>query len=244
MPDQIAENIRLIEKELASSRARLLPVSKTFPPERILEAYRAGCRDFGENRVQEILEKKALLPQDIRWHLIGHLQTNKVKQIAGFIHLIHSVDSEKLLAEIDRQGARHGRQIACLLQVFIAKEETKSGWDPDELRTWFREGGPARYPHIRIRGLMGMATFTDDESVVRAEFRNLGHLFAELARTAHFPNCQMEELSMGMSGDYRIACEEGSTLVRMGTAVFGGRYYPPVPAAEKSGVGHPEEFGK
>lgn len=244
MPDQIAENIRLIKKELASSRARLLPVSKTFPAERILEAYRAGCLEFGENRVQEILEKKPLLPEDIRWHLIGHLQTNKVKHIAGFIHLIHSVDSEKLLAEIDRQAARHGRQIDCLLQVFIAQEETKSGWDPDELRVWFREGGPARYPHIHIRGLMGMATFTADESVVRAEFRTLHHLFDELARSARFPNCHMEELSMGMSGDYRIACEEGSTLVRMGSAVFGGRYYPPVPAAEESGLHRPEERGK
>lgn len=223
MQGNVRKNLRAIENELAGTAARLLPVSKTFPASRIREAYEAGYRDFGENRVQEILEKRPQLPEDIRWHLIGHLQSNKVKQIAPFIHLIHSVDSEKLLEEIQKQAVRAGRRLAVLLQVHIAEEESKSGWDAAELRKWVNQGGPGRFPDVDFLGLMGMATFTEDEEKIRKEFRSLAELKAELSAASHFSNFQLEELSMGMSGDYRIAVEEGSTLVRMGSAVFGGR---------------------
>jgi pyridoxal phosphate enzyme (YggS family) len=223
MQGKVSKNLSEIEKELAGTGARLLPVSKTFPPVRIQEAYDAGYRDFGENRVQEILEKRPQLPGDIRWHLIGQLQTNKVKQIAGFIHLIQSVDSEKLLAEIQKQAFRHSRRIPVLLQVHIAEEESKSGWDAGELQRWVEEGGPGRFPDVEFRGLMGMATFTDDKEKIRMEFRLLANLKAMLSSVKQFPNFRMEELSMGMSGDYQIAAEEGSSMVRMGSAIFGDR---------------------
>jgi len=220
---EVRKNLHSIENDLAGSNAKLLPVSKTFPVERILDAYEAGYRDFGENRVQEILEKKVLLPDDIRWHLIGHLQTNKVKYVAGFIHTIHSVDSEKLLVEIEKQASKLNRIIPCFLQVFIASEETKFGWEPEELLTWFSEGGPVRYPHISFQGLMGMASNSPDTEKVRKEFRSLKQLFEALKKSGVYPNVELKELSMGMSGDFRVACEEGSTLVRMGSAVFGTR---------------------
>lgn len=223
MQSKVNKNLRAIEKELNGSSARLLPVSKTFPPELILEAYEAGYKNFGENRVQEILEKKPQLPDDIQWHLIGHLQSNKVKFIAGFIFLIHSVDSEKLLQEIQKQALKARRKIAVLLQVHIAEEDSKTGWDSDELRRWVMDGGPARFPDIEFRGLMGMATNTADHEKIRREFRVLSALKKEFSELNQFPNFRMEELSMGMSSDYRIAMEEGSTMVRMGTAVFGGR---------------------
>jgi pyridoxal phosphate enzyme (YggS family) len=223
MVSNVKKNLGELEKSIQGGKARLLPVSKTFPPELIMEAYDAGYREFGENRVQEILEKRDKLPGDIRWHLIGHLQTNKVKYIADFIALIQSVDSEKLLQEIEKQAVKAGRQISVLLQVHIAEEEHKSGWDAAELRTWMLEGGPARYPHVLFMGLMGLATNTEDKEKVRAEFRGLAALKEELNRQNSYSNVKMEELSMGMSQDYRIALEEGSTMVRMGTAVFGGR---------------------
>lgn len=223
MLSNVKKNLAELEKSMQGSRARLLPVSKTFGPELILEAWEAGYREFGENRVQEILEKKDKLPPDIQWHLIGHLQTNKVKYIADFIALIQSADSEKLLAEIEKQAVKAGRQIPVLLQVHIAEEEHKSGWDPDELRQWMQAGGPARYPHILFRGLMGLATYTTDQEKIRREFRMLAALKQELEVQYTFPNFIPDELSMGMSSDYQIAVEEGSTMVRMGTAVFGGR---------------------
>ena len=223
MSSSTKKNLDAIEKALEGSASRLLPVSKTFPVSRIMEAYEAGYRDFGENRVQEILEKKAQMPEDIRWHLIGQLQTNKVKYLADFIFLIHSVDSEKLLAEIEKQASKHERQIPVLLQVHIAEEETKSGWDAGELRLWLAAGGPSRYPHVLFRGLMGMATNTDDMELVRAEFRGLANLKKEFSENQQYPNFKMEELSMGMSSDFKVAMEEGSTMVRMGSAIFGGR---------------------
>jgi pyridoxal phosphate enzyme (YggS family) len=221
-PD-VRKNLQSIENDLAPFHARLLPVSKTFPPEIIQKAYEAGYREFGENKVQELLEKKEALPSDIQWHLIGHLQTNKVKYIASFVHLIHSVDSEKLLAEIDKQAAKAGRVVSVLLQVYIAKEETKFGWDAHELTAWFKENGPSRFPNVRILGLMGMASNSSDLEQVRSEFRSLKNIFDSLKQETSFPNVEMTELSMGMSGDFRIACEEGSTLVRMGSSVFGTR---------------------
>jgi len=208
---------------LSLFKAKLLPVSKTFPADKILQAYEAGYRDFGENKVQEVLLKKELLPADIRWHIIGHLQTNKVKSIAPFVFLIHSVDSEKLLLEIEKQAAKCGKKVSCLLQVFISDEETKFGWDPEDLRKWVQDKGPERFPNVMIRGLMGMASNTSDLDQVRREFGGLKALFDEFSGHFSFPNFKMEELSMGMSGDFKVACEEGSTMVRMGSAIFGGR---------------------
>jgi pyridoxal phosphate enzyme (YggS family) len=223
MESKIKKNLSELEKSIQGGKARLLPVSKTFLPELIMEAYEAGYREFGENRVQEILEKRDKLPADIQWHLIGHLQSNKVKYIADFIALIQSVDSEKLLQEIEKQAIKAGRQIAVLLQVHIAEEEHKSGWDRAELLAWMLDGGPARFPNVLFRGLMGLATNTQDKDKVRYEFRGLAELKKEIDARITYPNVKMEELSMGMSQDYETALEEGSTMVRMGTAVFGGR---------------------
>lgn len=169
------------------------------------------------------MAKKEELPSDIRWHLIGHLQSNKVKYIAPFIYMIHSVDSEKLLTEINKQAEKCNRVIPCLLQVFIATEGTKFGWSPEELLAWYQTDGPSRFPFISIQGLMGMASNSPHEEQVRKEFRSLKSLFDQLKAYDSLANSKMKELSMGMSGDFRIACEEGSTLVRMGTAVFGTR---------------------
>lgn len=221
-PNFVKLNLQAIENELAPFGTTLLPVTKTFGPDLILKAYEAGHRAFGENKVQELVPKYEALPKDISWHLIGHLQTNKVKYIAPFIGMIESVDSAKLLAEIDKQAARCQRIIPCLLQVYIATEETKFGWDVAELQEWLATNALEHYAHIRIEGLMGMASFSSDAGKVRAEFRSLKALFDQLKKT-ETDRFQMNTLSMGMSGDYRIACEEGSTLVRMGTAVFGKR---------------------
>jgi len=221
--NDIAKNLERIEKDLLSFKTKLLPVSKTYSVERIMEAYNYGYKAFGENRVQELLEKYEAMPKDINWHLIGHLQTNKVKFISPFIGLIHSVDSEKLLAEIDKQAAKVGRQINCLIQVFIATEETKFGWDIDEIKNWYSNNEPTKYPNIKVVGLMGMASNSSDENLVRNEFLNLKALFEHLKQYDILPNSSMETLSMGMSGDYKIAAEEGSTLVRMGSAIFGHR---------------------
>ncbi|MEI9920732.1 MAG: YggS family pyridoxal phosphate-dependent enzyme [Bacteroidota bacterium] len=191
---------------------RLIAVSKTHPPELVQEAYDAGQRIFGENKVQEMMAKYEVLPKDIQWHLIGHLQSNKVKYIAPWVSLIHSVDSSKLAEEIDKQGRKVGRIIPCLLQVHIAKEETKFGFDREELFSFLKT---MKLPNIEIKGLMGMATNTDDVNQIRNEFRSLHDLFKEIGN--------MNELSMGMSSDYKIAMEEGSTMVRIGTAIFGKR---------------------
>lgn len=220
---EVMKNIQAIEKELSPFKTKLLPVSKTFPVEKILEAYQYGYKAFGENRVQDLLPKFEAMPKDIEWHLIGHLQSNKVKYIAGFIHLIQSVDSMKLLQEIDKQGFKHGRKINCLLQVYIASEETKFGWDPEEVRSFYASNEVSEFNNIEINGLMGMASNSDDEVLVRSEFQKLKDLFDELKQFDHLANSKMETLSMGMSGDFKIAAETGSTMVRMGSSVFGSR---------------------
>jgi len=207
----IKRNIESITAELRPG-CRLIAVSKTHPPELIKEAYAAGQRVFGENKVQEMVAKYEVLPKDIEWHLIGHLQTNKVKYIAPWISLIHSVDSSKLAEEIDKQGKKVGRVIPCLLQVYIAKEETKFGFDKEELLDFIKN---FKLTNIRIEGLMGMASLTDDTDQIRIEFKMLHDLFVEIGN--------LKELSMGMSSDYKIAMEEGSTMVRIGTAIFGKR---------------------
>ncbi|HLK98768.1 MAG TPA: YggS family pyridoxal phosphate-dependent enzyme [Hymenobacter sp.] len=217
----IADTIRQLEKEL-QGRARLIAVTKTKPVPLLLEAYDAGCRLFGENKVQEMADKQPQLPPDVQWHLIGHLQTNKVKYIAPFVALIHSVDSLKLLQEINKQAAKNERIIDCLLQIYIADEETKYGLLPDEARYLLNTPELDPLTHVRIVGLMGLATNTDDEGQVRREFRELKQLYDTLALIQR-PNIRFSELSMGMSGDYRIALEEGSTLVRVGSAIFGAR---------------------
>ena len=217
----IADTIRQFDNEL-QGHARLIAVTKTKPVPMLQEAYAAGCRLFGENKVQEMVDKQPQLPADVQWHLIGHLQTNKVKYIAPFVALIHSVDSLKLLQEIDKQAAKHNRVIDCLLQIYIADEETKFGLSPDEATTLLNAPELALLTHIRLVGLMGLATNTDNQEQVRREFRGLKQLYDTLA-TIQRPMIQFCELSMGMSGDYRIAVEEGSTLVRVGSAIFGSR---------------------
>lgn len=220
---QIAEKIAEILKELSPYGARLVAVSKTHPHEAVLEAYQAGHRIFGENKVQELTEKAERLPKDIEWHMIGHLQRNKVKFIAPFVSLIHSVDSLRLLEEINKQGEKFQRIIPCLLQMHIAKEETKFGFDQAELL----DAMPAiqEMKWIQIQGLMGMATFTEDKEQVRSEFQSLRMIFEALKNGYSIQNVLMKELSMGMSGDYKIALEEGSTLIRIGTTIFGSRNY-------------------
>lgn len=216
----IKRNIDLIRAKVQGYGAKLVAVSKTQPAERIMECYAAGQRIFGENKVQELLSKREHLPADIEWHLIGHLQTNKVKSVVPFVAMIHAVDSEKLADEINAQALKAGRVIPCLLQVHIAREETKFGFDRDELLRFVQQTKIQAYKHIAIKGLMGMATFTDDNEQVRREFRDLKHLFDEVKATVTPP---MTELSMGMSADYQVALEEGSTLVRIGTSIFGER---------------------
>lgn len=188
-----------------------------------MEAYEWGHRVFGENRVQELAAKHEALPKDIEWHMIGHLQSNKIKTIAPFVALIHSVDSIKLLEEINRQGARLDRIIPCLLQVHVAEEDTKFGFSPEEVEALMSSDKWKDLHHVRVRGLMGMATFTDDADQVRREFRGLKGLFERLRAAMLPPAVHMEELSMGMSGDFTIALEEGSTMVRVGTKIFGLR---------------------
>lgn len=201
----------------------LVAVSKTQPIDVIAEAYAVGQRVFGENKVQELVPKHEALPKDISWHMIGHLQSNKVKYIAPFVDCIQSVDSLKLLHEIDKQARKNNRTIRCLLQVFIASEETKFGFSEEEVRELIASGALGELHNVSITGLMGMATFTDDEAKVRREFRKLKLFFEALKKENLPPNMQMTELSMGMSGDYPIAVEEGSTIVRVGTAIFGER---------------------
>jgi PLP dependent protein len=221
----IKENIKEFHHFLNSRNCRLVAVTKTRSTDEILEAYAAGQRDFGENKVQELRDKQPLLPADIRWHMIGHLQSNKVKYIAPYVHLIHSVDNLRLLLEIDRQALRCGRVIDCLLQVYIAREETKYGLSEEELYALIASDEFCQARQVRVTGLMGMATFTEDMDQVRREFRYLKGLFEDLRRHRDAPNLVMRELSMGMSGDYRVAVEEGSTLVRIGTLLFGPRHY-------------------
>jgi pyridoxal phosphate enzyme (YggS family) len=218
----IHQNLDTLSKSIRPG-CTLIAVSKTQPIEKIEEAYQWGHRIFGENRAQELAEKYAALPKDIQWHMIGHLQSNKVKYIAPFVHLIHSVDSPKLAEEINRQGGKVGRVISCLLQIHIAEEETKFGFSPEEAASFVFSDGWAALRHIKVVGLMGMATFTDDEDRVRREFRGLKALFDKFSAADLPAAVKMEVLSMGMSGDYKIAMEEGSTMIRVGTAIFGDR---------------------
>lgn len=205
---------------LASKNARLVAVSKTQPLSRILDIYRQGQRIFGENRPQEMLEKQAALPADIEWHLIGHLQTNKVKSIASFVSLIHSVDSLRLLQEIDKQAIKNNRVVDCLLQFHIAQEETKHGLHEQEAIELLQSAECRALQNIRICGVMGMATFTDDTQQVRSEFRQLKSIFEHLKNRFFTKSPHFREISMGMSGDWRIALEEGSTMLRIGSLIF------------------------
>ena len=213
-----------ISDELQKKNVTLVAVSKTKPAEEILELYELGQRDFGENYEQELTDKYDQLPKDIHWHFIGHLQSNKVKYIAPFVSLIHSVDSSKLLKEINKQGKKNNRVIDCLLQVYIAKEETKFGLNEDELHELINTNytNLSNYRNVRICGLMGMASFTDDMEKVRDEFKFLKSLFDKYAEFSIF-NFQFSILSMGMSADYSVAAEEGSNMVRIGSLLFGQR---------------------
>lgn len=217
----IRTEIERLREELPEG-VKLLAVSKFHPVEALSEAYDAGQRAFGESRPQELKLKAEILPRDIEWHMIGHLQTNKVKYIVPFVTLIESLDSERLAQEINRQAERCGRVIDCLLEIHITDEESKSGWAYDELMSFVSGGGFQAYPNIRVRGVMGMATFTDDEAVVRRDFKRLAECKAELSE--YFGE-EFDTLSMGMSDDYRIALEYGTTEVRIGSTIFGAREY-------------------
>ena len=220
----IAQNIEKINAELAETSVRLIAVTKTKPVADLQVAYDGNCKVFGENKVQEMVEKWEVLPKDIEWHLIGHLQSNKVKYMASFVAMIHSIDSLKLLQEVDKQALKNNRMIDCLLQIYIAKEETKFGLSEDEARKILDSEEFKAMKSVRIVGVMGMATFTDNQEQIRLEFRGLKAFFETLK--LQFPaaeNLQLKEVSMGMSGDYLVAAEEGSTLVRVGSAIFGSR---------------------
>ena len=219
----IADNIKNLKREIELLNVRLVAVSKTKPVEDIEEAYAAGQRLFGENMVQEMVEKYEKLPKDIQWHQIGHLQTNKVKYIAPFISLIESVDSLKLLQEINKQAQKCDRVIDCLLQVYIADEETKYGLSFDEVIELLRSEEYAELKNIRIVGLMGIATNTDNEKQIKEEFYELKTLFDGIKQSFFRKEDSFKEISMGMSSDYKIAIEEGSTMVRLGSTIFGQR---------------------
>lgn len=221
----IGANIEKI-KQQTGQKVKLIAVSKTKPVELLMEAYTAGQRLFGENKVQEMLGKYEQMPKDIEWHMIGHLQSNKVKYMASFVGMIHSVDSLKLLEVINKEGEKNNRVINCLLQIFIADEETKFGLDKSELIALLESDSYKQMKNIRICGLMGMATNTDDESKIRLEFRGLKQLFDEIQHRYFANQPTFKELSMGMSSDYLIAAEEGSTLIRVGSLIFGERDYP------------------
>lgn len=219
---EIADNIQHLKQSLPA-HVRIVAVSKTVPEADILEAYHCGHRIFGENRVKELTRKQANLPRDIEWHMIGHLQTNKVKYIAPFISMIHSVDNLNLLSVIHHEALRNNRIIRCLLQIRIAKEETKYGLSPDAAVELLSTPEFQILTHVRICGLMGMATFTSDAELIRSEFHFLAGLFSAI-KTRRFHNDEaFSELSMGMSGDYSLAIEEGATLLRIGTLIFGQR---------------------
>ncbi|QNE38718.1 YggS family pyridoxal phosphate-dependent enzyme [Hymenobacter sp. NBH84] len=219
----IAENIQHIETELAGTTARLVVVTKTHPVAKLQEAYKAGARLFGENKVQEMVAKQPELPADIEWHLIGHLQTNKVKQLAPFVHTIQSIDSLKLLLEIDKRAAQHDRVVNGLLQFHIADEETKTGLSFAEAEEMLQSDEYQQLRHVRLTGVMGVATFTDDVAQLRREFQTLRGYFEQLKSRFFAEADHFREISMGMSADYSLAIEEGSTLVRVGSAIFGAR---------------------
>lgn len=222
----IANNLASLREELVQyPQVKLVAVSKTKPNEAVMEAYEAGQRIFGENVVQELLKKQEELPKDIEWHLIGHLQTNKVKYIAPFVSLVHSVDSLKLLQEIDKQAQKNNRIINCLLQVHIADEETKFGLDFDEVIALLRSEEFQQLNHVHIVGLMGIATNTDHVEKIKEEFYELKTFFDGLQQSIFRDKPTFKELSMGMSSDYQIAVEQGSTIIRVGSTIFGKRNY-------------------
>jgi pyridoxal phosphate enzyme (YggS family) len=219
----IAQNLLKIKSSLPST-VTLVAVSKTKPIPDLMEAYDAGQRIFGENKIQEMAEKWEAMPKDIQWHMIGHVQTNKVKYMAQFVSLIHGVDSLKLLEEINKQAKKNNRIIDCLLQIYIAEEETKFGLDEKELNEilHFVQNDKDGMKNIRIVGLMGMATFTDNQDQIKKEFTHLKSIFDKL-QPLQTENCKLQTISMGMSGDYQLAIECGSTMVRIGSSIFGGR---------------------
>ncbi len=213
----IAQNLQSIKSQLPEN-VTLVAVSKTKPVADLMQAYDAGQRVFGENKIQEMTDKFEQLPKDIEWHMIGHVQSNKVKYMAPYVALVHGIDSLKLLSEINRQAQKNNRVIDCLLQVYIAEEETKFGLDDDELRELLSSDEFCSMIHVRIRGLMGMATFTTDQKQIRKEFDHLKVVFDTFATEYQF-----DTLSMGMSGDYQIAISSGSNMVRIGSSIFGSR---------------------
>lgn len=219
----IAENIKRFNDKLAGTQCKLIAISKTKPVSLIMEAYNSGQHIFGENKVQDLADKYEKMPKDIEWHMVGHLQTNKVKYIAPFVSLIHSVDSLKLLKEINKQGIKNDKVISCLLQVHIAEETTKFGLSESELYQLFNEKEFQQLANIRISGLMGMATYTEDETQIDKEFKFLHTIFTNVKTSIKQPNVTMTELSIGMSGDYQIAIKNGSTMIRIGTDIFGSR---------------------
>jgi len=218
----IADNLQEINSRL-TDKCRLVAVSKTKPASAIQEAYEAGQRIFGENRPQEMQGKAKELPENIDWHMIGHLQSNKVKYIAPFVHTIHSVDKLSLLEEINRRAAQHNRTITVLLQMHIAEEESKFGMNETEATALLNSAAYAEMQNIEVVGVMGMATFTEDKTQIREEFKTLKSIFDQLKMSHFLHNAAFKEISMGMSGDFEIAMEEGSTLVRVGSSIFGAR---------------------
>lgn len=221
----VAENIHWFTREALPEGVKLVAVTKTKPLETIMEAYDAGHKIFGENRVQELADKYEQLPQDIDWHMIGHMQSNKVKYIAPFVSLIHGVDKPKLLKVIDKEGQKNNRVLDVLVQFHIAREETKFGFDHSEAREMLASEAFQKYEFVRIRGVMGMATFTDDTEQVRSEFQELVQIFRDLKQEFFPGDSAFKEISMGMSNDYQIAIEEGATMVRIGSLIFGERKY-------------------
>jgi len=221
----IAQNILYFQEKIKNTNCRLIAVSKTHPPEAIMEAYAAGQRLFGENKVQEMAAKQEVLPTDIQWHLIGHLQTNKVKYIAPFVHTIQSVDSLKLLQEINKQASKHNRIINCLLQIYIATEETKFGLSAQEAGTILSSPEFKTLENVQITGVMGIATNTSSPDKLKEEFRLLRSIYDELKKEFFFDNPVFSEISMGMSSDYELAIAEGSTMIRVGSSIFGSRNY-------------------
>jgi hypothetical protein len=220
----IAQNLELIRQKIPVN-VKLVCVSKFHSEETIMEAYQAGERIFGESKVQELTDKYNHLPKDIEWHFIGHLQTNKVKYLVPYVELIHGVDSLKILKEINKQAAKFNRKVDCLLQVHIASEETKFGFSPEELTELFESESLGSLEFINIRGLMGMATFTDNQEQVRSEFQGLKNLFDTIKAKYAVEKTDFSEVSMGMSDDFLLAIEAGSTLVRIGSLIFGHRVY-------------------
>ncbi|MEZ4887756.1 MAG: YggS family pyridoxal phosphate-dependent enzyme [Chitinophagales bacterium] len=217
------QKLQALKAQLSEHKVKLVAVSKTKPIEVILEFYEAGHKAFGENKVQELVEKYEQMPKDIEWHFIGHLQSNKVKYIASFVHLIHGVDSFKLLQEINKQAAKNDRIIDCLLQMHIAEESTKFGFDESEVFEVLQDSDFEALENVRIAGVMGMATYTDDTQQVRREFHQLQQIFEALKNRFFEGQDSFKEISMGMSGDYELAIEEGSTMVRVGSLLFGSR---------------------